>query len=109
MGENPRIAVAIPSWNWLDDLQRCLISLGAQRGVEVEPFVVDNGSEDGTGEFLVRAGVPHLSLPRNLGFAAAVNLGVAHTSADSVMVLNEDTVLEPDCLQRLLASLESDP
>ena len=109
MGENPRIAVTIPSWNGLDDLQRCLDPSRAQRGVELELFVVNNGSEDGTGEFLERSGIPHLSLPRNLGFAAAINLGVTHTSADSVLVLNEDAELEPDCLQRLHASLQADP
>ena len=109
MDGNPRIAVTIPSWNGLDDLQRCLESLGAQRGVELELFVVNNGSEDGTAEFLERSGIPHLSLPRNLGFAAAINLGVSHTSADSVLVLNEDAELEPDCLERLHASLQADP
>jgi GT2 family glycosyltransferase len=105
----PRIAVTIPSWNGLDDLRRCLDSLGAQRGVELELFVVNNGSEDGTDEFLNETGIPHLSLPRNLGFATAVNLGVSKTSADSVMVLNEDAELEPDCLNRLHSWLEDDP
>jgi GT2 family glycosyltransferase len=109
MGSDPRIAVAIPSWNGLEDLRHCLDSLAAQRGVELELFVVNNGSEDGTGQFLEQAGIPHLSLPRNLGFSAAVNLGVSHTGSGSVMVLNEDAELEPDCLERLHAALHADP
>ena len=109
MAESPRVSVVIPSWNCLEDLKRCLASLEAQEGVEVQTFVVDNGSEDGTPEFLAEQGVPHLSLPRNLGFAAAVNFGIARTGAPLVMVLNEDTVLEPDCLLGLAAALEANP
>jgi GT2 family glycosyltransferase len=109
MAEAARISVVIPSWNCLEDLRECLSSLEAQQGVGVEPFVVDNGSEDGTAEYLRETGVPHLSLPFNHGFAVAVNLGVARTSTPLVMVLNEDTVLEPDCLRRLSSALDSHP
>ena len=48
--------------------------------------------------YLEREGVPQSRLPRNVGFAAAVNLGVARTAAATVLVLNADTVLEPGCL-----------
>ena len=40
-------------------------------------MVVDNGSGDGSVELLERRGVPHVALPENVGFAAAINLGVA--------------------------------
>ncbi|MFN8161810.1 MAG: glycosyltransferase family 2 protein [Solirubrobacterales bacterium] len=109
MGGTPPVAVVIPSWNCLGDLRACLDSVRGQRDVEVELFVVDNGSEDGTGEFLAGSGVPHVSLPANRGFAAAVNLGVSRTAAPLVTVLNEDAVLEPDCLARLAATLSPDP
>ncbi len=105
----PRIAVVVPTWNGLEDLRECLESLTAQRGVESELFVVDNGSEDGTGQYLRQSGVPHLSLPRNMGFSAAVNLGVSRTRSRFVMVLNEDTALEPECLDRLQATMAADP
>jgi len=101
------LAVVIPSWNSLELLPRCLASLRDQE-VEIELLVVDNGSADGTLEYLRREGVPHLSLPRNLGFAAAVNLGVARTEAAAVLVLNADTVLEPGCAGALLDALEAD-
>lgn len=71
-------------------------------------MVVDNGSTDGSVEYLREEGVPHISLPRNLGFAAAVNLGFASTRADPVMALNADTVLEPDALARLAEVLSVD-
>ncbi|HKO38780.1 MAG TPA: glycosyltransferase family 2 protein [Solirubrobacterales bacterium] len=101
------VAVVIPSWNSLDLLPRCLASLRAQ-DVELELLVVDNGSEDGSPAYLEREGVPHVDLPRNVGFAAAVNLGVRRTGAAAVLVLNADTVLEPGAVAALLEALEAD-
>ena len=71
--------------------------------------MVDNGSTDGSAEYLQREGVSHLLLPENVGFAAAVNLGAARTGATAVMVLNADTVLEPGCIGTLLDALGGDP
>lgn len=97
----------IPSWNSIGLLPRCLGSLRDQ-GVELEPLVVDNGSRDGSLEYLEGEGVPHLPLPRNTGFAAAVNLGASRVSAAAVLVLNADAALEPGCAGRLLEALEAD-
>lgn len=108
MTEPRPVAVVIPSWNSLDLLPRCLASLAAQDR-ELELLVVDNGSADGSVAYLEREGVPHLALPTNTGFAAAVNLGVRRTSAPAVLVLNADTALEPGCVARLLGALDADP
>lgn len=102
------VAVVIPSWNSADLLPDCLGSLSEQ-GVELETVVVDNGSSDGTLEYLRAQGVRHIALPRNLGFAAAVNRGVAETTAPAVLVLNADAVLKPDAVVRLLDALGADP
>jgi GT2 family glycosyltransferase len=102
------VAVVIPSWNSAGLLPRCLGSLRDQ-GVEVELLVVDNGSSDGSVEYLEREGVPHVSLPANIGFAAAVNLGAARVAAAAVMALNADTALEPGCLGTLFEALEAGP
>jgi len=72
-------------------------------------MVVDNGSTDGSLAYLEREGVPHVALPENVGFAAAVNLGVARTAAPAVLALNADTVLEPGCIEALRAALAADP
>jgi hypothetical protein len=104
----PSAAVVIPSWNSLGLLPRCLASLG-DRDAELELLVVDNGSTDGTPAYLEREGVPCVSLPRNIGFAAAVNLGVARVRAGAVLVLNADTALEPGCVGRLREALGEDP
>jgi GT2 family glycosyltransferase len=101
--------VVIPNWNSLQHLARCLGSLeNAGSGPEVELLVVDNGSTDGSVDYLEGEGVPHIALPENTGFAAAVNLGASRTEADSILVLNADTVVEPGGVARLLDALEAD-
>jgi len=102
------VAVVIPSWNSAGLLPRCLDSLSGQ-GAELELMVVDNGSSDGSLELLRERGVPHVSLPENAGFAAAVNLGAARTKAPAVLALNADTVLEPGAVGRLAEALAADP
>jgi len=102
------VAVVVPSWNTLRFLPGCLGSLRDQ-GVEAELLVVDNGSTDGSLDYLRQKGVEHVALPRNVGFAAAVNLAAARTSAPALLVLNADTALEPGCVGRLADALEADP
>lgn len=101
------VAVVIPSWNSRVFLPRCLDSLRDQ-GTELEVLVVDNGSGDGSVELLGERGVAHLALPRNIGFAVALNLGAARVGSEAILALNADTVLEPDCVARLLNALEGD-
>jgi GT2 family glycosyltransferase len=107
VGEARSAAVVIPGWNSRGLLPRCLGSLRDQ-DAEVELLVVDNGSDDGSVGYLEAEGIPHVSLPRNAGFAAAVNLGAARTESDAILVLNADTALEPGCIGRLLDALEAD-
>jgi GT2 family glycosyltransferase len=103
-----RVALVIPSWNSARLLPGLLESIRAQEG-GIDVVVVDNGSTDGSVRFLKENDIPHLTLPRNEGFAAAVNLGVALTSAPLVMPLNVDTELEPGAVAALVAALEADP
>lgn len=108
MSDTAGVTAVIPSWNSAELLPRCLESLAAQ-SVAVEVLVVDNGSGDGTLAYLEREGVPHLSLPRNVGFAAAVNLGARRAEAATILSLNADTVLEPGCVGALAAALAAEP
>jgi GT2 family glycosyltransferase len=102
------VAAIIPSWNTALYLERCLASLAAQTGVNVETMIVDNDSNDGSREILKRRGVRHVVLPSNIGFAAAVNLGAAQTTAPFVLVLNADCFLATGCLPLLAAELDAD-
>jgi GT2 family glycosyltransferase len=107
VSEPPSVAVVIPSWNTMTFLPSCLESLREQ-GIAIETIVVDNGSSDGSVEYLEREKVPHVALPENVGFAAAVNLGAARTAVPAILALNADTVLEPGCVRALFDALLAD-
>ena len=70
-----RMAVAIINWNTRDLLRACLQSALADGAHEL--VVIDNGSSDGSAESAVQAGARVLHMGANLGFAAAVNRGIA--------------------------------
>ncbi|WP_165350408.1 glycosyltransferase family 2 protein [Xylanimonas protaetiae] len=74
-----------------------------------ELVVVDNGT-DGTAD-AVRAELPGVVVEpgANVGFAAAVNLAVAHASGDGVLLLNPDTQVLPGALQRLVDFADAHP
>lgn len=110
-----KVAVAILSWNGRRHLETCLAALAEQRdpGVAWEVVVYDNGSTDGTVEWLrntygssTRPLVRVIAGPVNLGFCAGNNrLIEALTDADAVALLNNDTRPEPNWLGELVAAL----
>jgi GT2 family glycosyltransferase len=105
-----RAAVVIPSWNGRSLLESALISLAGQSRAPDDVIVVDNGSSDGTVEWL-RAEHPAvhvIALKENRGFAAAVNLGIERSNADYVALLNNDMELDPSWLAALVAALDAD-
>jgi GT2 family glycosyltransferase len=74
-------------------------------------IVVDNGSNDGSAEFL-RSEHPEVSmieLGRNTGFAHAANRGVREADAEYVALVNTDVELSPDWLERMGGALAEDP
>lgn len=90
------VAIVIVSYNSEDHIGACLESVFAQRkSVNQQVIVVDNDSRDGTVSF-IRENFPEVQLVlpgANLGFAAGVNLGVKHSDAEFVLLLNPDTVI----------------
>jgi len=93
----------IPSWNRRGLLVTLLENLKGQTTGFDEVIVVDNGSTDGSAEVAEEMGARVVRLPTNLGFAAAVNRGIAETRCEWVAILNNDVTLEPDWLERILA------
>jgi GT2 family glycosyltransferase len=79
-----------------------------QKGIAFETILVDNGSTDGSLIF-VRSAFPRVRIVENhenLGFAAGNNRGVEQARGEFVVLLNNDTVVEPDWLQELIEPLE---
>ena len=105
---DPEISVVIVSWNGRQYLDACLRAVEAQRDVRAEVVLVDNGSTDGTGDF-VRATFPRVrvvSLQENRGFAGGNNAGASEARGTFLAFLNNDTVPEPDWLRTLLAGVD---
>lgn len=105
------VSVVIPTWNGRRYLDVVLPSLRAQTYGDFEVIVVDNGSTDGTAEYL-RSAYPDvrvLELGSNQGFAVAVNRGIEASGGEHVAVVNNDLELEPHWLERMVAALRDHP
>jgi len=101
------VAVVIVSWNAERFLADCLESLRRQTRPPAETLVVDSGSTDGSIDVVRRfTRVRLIACESNVGFCKANNLGIRDTSSPNVLVLNPDTRLEPDFLERLLVALD---
>jgi GT2 family glycosyltransferase/glycosyltransferase involved in cell wall biosynthesis len=98
--------VVIPNWNGRDLLEKYLPSaIAALAGhPDNEIIVVDNGSADGSADFVRQAfpGVKVLALDRNLGFGGGSNAGFREAKNDVVVLLNNDMQVSPDFLAPLL-------
>ena len=104
----PDVSVVIVTWNGRQHLDTCLPSVEAQRDVGVETIVVDNGSTDGTADY-VRSRYPWVKLvplTANLGFAAGNNAGVREARGQFVAFLNNDTSADPLWLRTLLSGMD---
>jgi GT2 family glycosyltransferase len=108
-----RVCAIVLNWKGEEDTAACIESLLAQRDVTLEILVVDNASPDGSGARLHARfpQLPYLQTEANLGYAGGNNRGIEWAfarQADWVLVVNNDTVAEPDCVRRLLDAAASD-
>ena len=102
------IDIIIPNWNGRKLLGACLSSLEDQKSNEFRVTVVDNGSNDGSLEF-ISTRYPHInviSLPENKGFSSAINVGINATTHPWIMLLNNDTEVDKNCITCLLENIE---
>lgn len=104
-----KTTVIIPNYNGKDFLKKCLES-ATKSTVAASFIVVDNGSEDGSIEWLAAAfpQVRCIAFAQNRGFSAAVNAGIEAADTPYVLLLNNDTTIAPDCIERLEHALEQE-
>ena len=104
----PLVTVVIPTLcgrRWLPD---CIAALRRQTLRDFAVVVIDNGSDDGTAEWL--AAQPDLRVIRNaqnVGFAAACNQGIQASKSPLIAVLNDDTQPEPRWIESLVSAMRA--
>ncbi|MBP5298155.1 MAG: glycosyltransferase family 2 protein [Lachnospiraceae bacterium] len=104
-----RASVVIPNYNGLKFLPTCLASLALQTVTDFEVIVVDNGSTDGSLEYLSKhPEVKVIAFPENTGFCKAVNEGIKASNAEYVILLNNDTKAYNTYVEYLLKAIEKD-
>lgn len=110
--ERPLVSVIVVNWNGLAYLPECLESLARQSYAPLEVVVVDNGSTDGSVEYLrtVRdRAVRLVESPANAGFAGGNNLGIRASKGAYVALINNDAAADPGWVEALVAAAEADP
>ncbi|HJR76234.1 MAG TPA: glycosyltransferase family 2 protein [Nitrospiraceae bacterium] len=101
------VSLVIALYNQVDYTRRCIESIRACTGTPYELILIDNGCVDGTAEYL--RDVPATALitnPTNLGCAKAWNQGIRAASGAAVGILNNDIVVTPGWIEKLLVFME---
>lgn len=107
-----KLSIVILCWNDLKVIRDCLHSIyeGTQR-IDFEVIVSDNGSTDGSVEFI------HRNFPKarvmenraNLGFARGNNVGIRASQGEYVLILNPDTIIHEGSLDRFIEFADNHP
>jgi cellulose synthase/poly-beta-1,6-N-acetylglucosamine synthase-like glycosyltransferase/peptidoglycan/xylan/chitin deacetylase (PgdA/CDA1 family) len=106
----PPVAVVVPAYNESVGIERTVRALAASDYPHFEVVVVDDGSTDDTAGIVERLRLDRVRLVRrpNGGKASALNTGIAASAAPVVVMVDGDTVFEPQSLRRLVQPL-ADP
>ena len=106
----PLVSIVILNWNNQKLLHQCLTSVLCTNYSNYEVIVVDNGSTDGSSA-MVRREFPTVTLienERNLGFSEGNNRGIRRSKGNYIVLLNEDTEVDPNWLINLIEVAKSD-
>ncbi|MFO0899240.1 MAG: glycosyltransferase [Pirellulales bacterium] len=109
MAAYPLTSIVIVTWNELHYTRQCVESIIEFTDEPYELIFVDNGSGDGTADYL--QGIPDARLIRNStnrGFPAAVNQGIGVARGRQIVLLNNDCIVTTGWLRRMLDALSSD-
>lgn len=105
------VSILVLNYNGIEFCQDCFTSIRALTYPHYEVIMIDNLSTDGSVAY-VRKNFPEvriIELDNNYGFAKGNNRGVHFARGKYLFFLNQDTVLEKDCLTELVQVMDSDP
>lgn len=103
--------VIIPNYNGMKFIEDCMKALEADTSCDYRICVVDNGSTDGSREWVERncPGVQVIAMGENTGFSRAVNEGIRRARTPYCILLNNDTRVEPGFVAALENSIRKLP
>lgn len=104
MNDTQNVTIVIPNYNGLKYLSDCLNSLVSQSYKNYDAIIVDNASADQSVQF-IKANFPQFSIIENkinMGFSKAVNQAARAIKDGLIIVINNDTVLDPTWLEELV-------
>ena len=105
-----KATIIIPTFNALEYTRLCLYSLKLTTFFPHDLIFVDNGSTDGTIEFLSEfSNITLIRSKTNLGYAGACNLGIKKSDSDYIVISNNDIFFTPYWLTHLVEASESFP
>lgn len=104
-----KVTVIIPNYNGLKFMEPCFETLKEQTLRLFDILVVDNGSTDGSVQWLKEHQIPTVFLETNTGFSGAVNVGIRAASTPYVLLLNNDTQSDCRFVEEMVRAIEQSP
>ena len=104
-----KVTIVIPNYNGLNYMEECFAALENQTCRDFQVLVVDNGSQDGSVEWLKEKQIPSIFLPENTGFTGAVNTGLKACTSPYVILLNNDTRVDKHYVEEMIRAIERSP
>ena len=108
---HPLVSVVIPHYAGTEILSECLTSLNNCSYPNLEIIVVDNASPDDS-VYFIKSNFQNVILIQseyNRGFAGGCNFGAQHAKGKYLLILNNDTIHDPDWIDLLVKMMESNP
>lgn len=111
MSPRPRVSAIVVRYAAESALDGCIASLKGSTLPPDEICVIDNRPYDGFVSALQKriGGVDVLPQSENIGFAAGCNAGIERTEGELVFILNDDTKVEPTCIEKLVGAFQRYP
>ncbi|HDZ85462.1 MAG TPA: glycosyltransferase [Candidatus Moranbacteria bacterium] len=103
-----QISVVVPVYNNIKYTTQFLVSIYKNTKIPFELIIVNNGSTDGTKEFLEHFDCKVINKKENVGFVKAVNEGMKKASGEYLVGFNNDIVVGPRWLEKLVNAANSD-